>query len=261
MTIQKEEQRGTLVLQDGRTEVVGIQRSNDLHSLLSSELALLSTTETENLFYQKFAEKQLTSFQYQAEGYCTETHFYEERLLLPKESPKGPFILAVDTSGSMRGAPEEIAKLLAFAMSKIGLQDQRPVYLISFSVQIECLEISQFARDLPRLVSFLQKSFHGGTDVAPALKAAIKQLEKDNFQKADVLLISDGDFAGLNARDLAEVKAMQAQGTQFNSLIVTRGYHTHGSSYPQLDFCDHIWSCRNDLSEILPLLQENLGKK
>lgn len=263
VTIQKEEQRGTLVLQDGRTEVVGVQQSNELHSLLSSELALLSTAETENLFYQKFAEKQLTSFQYQAEDYCTETHFYEERLLLPKESPKGPFILAVDTSGSMQGTPEEIAKLLAFAMSKIGLQDQRPVYLISFSVQIECLEISQFTRDLPRLVSFLQKSFHGGTDVAPALKAAIKQLEKDNFQKADVLLISDGDFAGLNASDLAEIKAMQAQGTQFNSLIVKGGYsnYAHSYSYPQLDFCDHIWSCRNDLSEILPLLQENLGKK
>ena len=48
----------------GKSELIGITESDDLNNLLPTELALFSDIETESIFYKRFAEKKLQTFQY-----------------------------------------------------------------------------------------------------------------------------------------------------------------------------------------------------
>ena len=57
----------------------------------------------------------------------------QEEVSVEKKEPKGPIIVCVDTSGSMQGTPENIAKTVTFALSKIAIEEERKCYLISFS--------------------------------------------------------------------------------------------------------------------------------
>ena len=46
----------------------------------------------------------------------------QEEVMMEKKKPKGPIIICVDTSGSMHGTPENIAKTVAFALAKIAAE-------------------------------------------------------------------------------------------------------------------------------------------
>ncbi|MBR1614821.1 MAG: VWA domain-containing protein, partial [Treponema sp.] len=98
----------------------------------------------------------------------------------------------MDTSGSMHGTPENIAKTVTFALSKIAIEEERKCYLVSFSTEIETLDMSDFKSGdaLTRIVQFLHMSFNGGTDASPALRHAVQMLQKDGYKNADVLMIS-----------------------------------------------------------------------
>jgi uncharacterized protein with von Willebrand factor type A (vWA) domain len=203
-----------------KSEYVGIHESADLSSILPSELALLSDSATEMLFYKKMAEKKLMTWEYQTQFLSTKEIEQENTRQKAKERDKGPIIICVDTSGSMHGTPEYVAKVLCFTMVKIALNDNRKCYLISFSTKIETLELTDLGQSLDKLVAFLQMSFQGGTDATPALHQANQMLQTANYQKADVLMISD--FI-MNALALNVASAMQIQkenGTKFHSLSI-----------------------------------------
>lgn len=51
----------------------------------------------------------------------------------------GPIILCLDTSGSMRGAREVVAKALALECMRGAHRQQRPCYLYAFSGPGTCL--------------------------------------------------------------------------------------------------------------------------
>ncbi len=99
---------------DYKEEICGIHLSNDLENLIPQELALLDDPDLEVLFYLKFTEKRLFCFEKQ--GYIdhhlegVEEVEVEVEREQEKEGEKGPIIICVDTSGSMSGAPELIAK-------------------------------------------------------------------------------------------------------------------------------------------------------
>ena len=50
-----------------KSSLVGVRESDDISNIISSEAGLLSSRETETLFYLKFAEKKLLTYDYQAE--------------------------------------------------------------------------------------------------------------------------------------------------------------------------------------------------
>ncbi len=50
----------------------------------------------------------------------------------------GPIILCLDTSGSMRGARETVAKALALECLRGANRQRRPCYLYAFSGPSEC---------------------------------------------------------------------------------------------------------------------------
>ena len=204
-----------------RGEIDGLRYSNDISSVLPSELALLKNTAAKKLFQLKFAQKQLLSFKYQNDVLDSKEENIQEETSVEKQEPKGPIIICVDTSGSMHGTPENIAKTITFALSKIAIEEERKCYLISFSTSIETLDLTDFsANPIGKLVQFLRMSFYGGTDAGPALKHAVKMLSENEWKNADVLMISDFVMQTLDNDIKAQIESAQEDNTNFHSLVI-----------------------------------------
>lgn len=204
-----------------RGEIDGLRYSNDISSVLPSELALLKNPAAKKLFQLKFAQKQLLSFKYQNDMVDLKEETVQEERSVEKKEPKGPIIICVDTSGSMHGTPENIAKTITFALSKIAIEEERKCYLISFSTSIETLDLTDFsANPIGRLVQFLRMSFHGGTDATPALKHAVKMLSENEWKNADVLMISDFVMQTLDNDIKTQIESAQEDNTNFHSLVI-----------------------------------------
>ena len=204
-----------------RGNIVGFEYSNEISRVLPSEIGLHNDPDLENLFYLKFVEKQLLSYSYTQDVPVS----YSEKHSSEKDKTdnmSGPIIICVDTSGSMSGTPEQIAKAATLALSKIAIKEKRECFLISFSTSIETLDLSNFTNEngLDTLVDFLRKSFNDGTDPEPALNECLKQLDKEHYKNADVLMISDFDMNTLPNETVSKIKKEQNKGTLFYSLVV-----------------------------------------
>lgn len=217
-----------------RGEIQGLKYSNDIAASLPSEIALLKNANTKKLFQLKFAQKQLLSFDFQNEVPKTKQEIETEEVSIEKKEPKGPIIICVDTSGSMHGTPENIAKTVTFALAKIAINEERKCFVISFSTDIETLEVKPnedvemtSVKDenyIQKLVNFLAMSFNGGTDAEPALKKAIQMLkgegEETGYSNADVLMISDFVMTNLSDDLSLAIEAEKNKNTSFYSLVI-----------------------------------------
>ncbi|MEZ4824963.1 MAG: VWA domain-containing protein [Bacteroidia bacterium] len=234
-----------------KEELIGIRESNELHNMLPVEAAMLSHPATRSIFFKKYAERKLITFAYQNRQKDWRTEQEERTEQAPKATKRGPIIACVDTSGSMHGSPEQVAKVLVFALLKHALAQDRPCFLISFSTSIEVLELTGKESRLDTLVAFLAMSFHGGTDVTPALREALRKLETESYRKADVLLVSDFVMPA-PAADLQEaIRKQQEAGSRFFSLVIGQD-----ATPAQMDFFDGHWLYQPNQPESLrPLLQ------
>ncbi len=199
--------RQVVAEQDKRTrrtamETGGIVLSDDLSRLLPSELALLGHPKFKMLWYAKRAEKKLLT-------YCHCGLIPDPMLLeretdtdgLPQQQERsgrafGPIIICLDTSGSMEGIPENIAKALVLEGLRIAFNEQRPCFVYSFGGPEQVLEheLDLTRGGLTQLLKFLQQSFHGGTDVVRPLLLALEKQRAEVWRDADILLITDGRF-------------------------------------------------------------------
>jgi uncharacterized protein with von Willebrand factor type A (vWA) domain len=80
-------------------------------------------------------------------------------------------------------------------------------------------------------------SFYGGTDVSLALYETIRQLKGNDYEDADVLIISDFIMYKIDDDVLREVRYFQQnKGTQFHSLTLSK------EANPEvLEFFDTNW--------------------
>lgn len=236
-----------------KADLIGIRESDDLSSLLPTETALLSDETLQSVFVKKFAEKKLQTFEYQANVLSFKEEEFQDKRQKEKEEAKGPFIICVDTSGSMHGTPETVAKTLCFAILKIAIRENRKCFLISFSTGIETLNLTDLKNSLEKIIEFLSMSFHGGTDAAPAMREALRQLESNDYKKADVLMISDFVMSSFDKQTQAKIKSAKEKKTKFHSLVI-------GTSQNQnviADF-DNNWFYNPDRQESILTLVKNL---
>ncbi|MBD3353073.1 MAG: hypothetical protein GF364_16450, partial [Candidatus Lokiarchaeota archaeon] len=145
-----------------KSELIGIHESNDINNLLPIELTFLDNSVAENIFYKKFVDKKLLSYRFV--GYDSTDNQQKNRTDLVPRLNRGPILICVDTSGSMHGTPEHVAKVLCFAILRIALLEKRRCFLISFSTSIQTLELTNIREGFSDLIDFLICSFHGGTD-------------------------------------------------------------------------------------------------
>lgn len=241
--IEEEEFEKTIIRQEwvvdehSKAEIVGVHESDDLTNMISSEAGLLGDENTELLFLKKYADKNLMTFRYEDRRLVkSEDHFTEINQRV-RQKEKGPFIICVDTSESMYGRPEQIAKVLCMGILKMSMQEDRRAYLINFSRGIQTLDLYDIANSVDEIANFLRISFYGGTNASLALYEAIRQLQGHDYEDADVLMVSDFIMYRLEDDVLKQIRYFQQnKGTKFHSLTLS------DEANPEvLEFFDTNW--------------------
>jgi uncharacterized protein with von Willebrand factor type A (vWA) domain len=204
-----------------KAEITGVHESDDLNALLPAEAALLGDEHTETLFLKKYADKGLQTFRYQDKHLVVSEDEYTRVTQRVKQKEKGPFIVCVDTSDSMSGRAEHIAKVLCFAILRLAARENRRAYLINFSTGIQTIDLYDVGHSLDAIAAFLRMSFHGGTDISLALYEVLRQLQTESYRDADVLVVSDFIMYRIEDDVLQRIKFhQQNNGTHFHSLTL-----------------------------------------
>ena len=211
---------------DSKEEIVGVTLGKDLEHALPSELALMADSETSILFDLKYIESNLLCFDLEGTQLISNEYEVEVETTVVEDETKGPLIICVDTSGSMHGEPETIAKAVTLLMTTKAKQSNRACYLINFSTSISTLDLANDF-SMEKLISFLQMSFYGGTDVAPAIKHGLTLMESDSYKNADMLIISDFIMASLPKEVIENMEKLRGKGNKFNSLVVDNCFMEH----------------------------------
>lgn len=191
--------RETVVLPAAGVEIRGVERGGDLARMLPSEAAMLAHPTLARLFRARLVERALLA--YHATGALSERIRARQEIDdedVDREQPvaRGPIVIVLDTSGSMRGMPEELAKALVMQMLGVCFMEKRRCYAYSFSGPDQVIEheLSLEGEGLARLLDFLSYSFHGGTVPDAALQRAVRRLDQAEWHAADLVVASDGEF-------------------------------------------------------------------
>lgn len=181
-------------------QVKGIERSDSITRMLPSEAVLLRRPILKMLWHARRAERALMA--YRAEGTDFESvsvdHIVQVPVMRPKPLERGPLILCIDTSGSMAGIPETIAKAVVLEAMRTAHREKRKCLLHSFSGPGDWREheLTFDADGMKRMLKFLGYSFGGGTDLEHPLRRIGDRLLTDSaWKRADVLIVTDGGFA------------------------------------------------------------------
>ena len=237
----------TVRVPDMPGETRGIHRADRLARMLPAEAMLLGHPRLRLVWHARRAERTLLC--YEDDDRMTETRLHQARVLQPRPGlmparklELGPMLVCVDTSGSMQGGSEAVAKAVVLEAMRAAHAKGRACRVFAFGGPEEVI-----AMDLPvdragitRATQFLGQSFRGGTDICAPLEKVIAAVEQEGWHQADLLLATDGEFGAtpaLAAR-LAAVKrelGLRVQGV----LIADR------ETVGLLEIADHIFPVRD----------------
>jgi uncharacterized protein with von Willebrand factor type A (vWA) domain len=203
-------------LPDAPGEIRGVRPGRSIAQMLPSEAAQLRHPLLHKLWRARFAEARLMVWD-------EEAVLLEHRPggALPLKSARapdappaerGPMLLAIDTSGSMRGAPEPLAKAVAIEAARVAHRERRRCRLLAFGGADEVLEheLAFTPAGLDALLDFIGQAFDGGTDVAAPIARAVDAVNEAGWHEADLLIVSDGEF-GCTPATLAALDAARAR--------------------------------------------------
>ncbi|MFA6514530.1 MAG: hypothetical protein WCT50_04575 [Patescibacteria group bacterium] len=163
------------------TEVYDVVRGSDLDRVLPTEFDNLAHPLMKLDFYKRYVEGNLL--------------IYEKK---GKEKVgKGPIIVCCDNSGSMEGPKEFWSKAVALALLEIAKLQKRNFACIHFGAEktpTKCIEVPNGKVSFEKAVEigsyFLNDS---GTGFMRPLNEATSLIEKQEFKKADIVFITDGE--------------------------------------------------------------------
>ena len=171
---------------------------------------------------------------YRVEGTEVERHLVERQVQVEqrRQTPRpqrGPIVAVIDSSGSMQGTPELVAKALVLEAMRVAHREKRRCFLYGYSGpgQVVAQELDLTEGGIGRLLAFLGQAFGGGTDIG-AMHAVVQRLQEPDWRKADVLLATDGEWQA--SRDVvAACQRAREQGTRLHGVQIgnrgTTGLH------------------------------------
>lgn len=217
-------------------QVDGLQQSDDILRLLPPELATLGITELEFEFYRKLVEKQLLTYRLHGDAWrekITERPVTRQDV---DEQPRGPFIVCVDTSGSMGGFNEQCAKAFCLTLMRVALADNRRCFIMLFSSEVVHYELTG-PQGLEQAIRFLSQRFRGGTDLASCFRSIIERMQNPQWVDADAVVISDFIAQRLPDEVINKVGELQRKHHhRFHAVAMS----VHGKPGIMRIF-DHIW--------------------
>ena len=180
------------------TDIMGVTEGDNLNSLLPVEYCYMADGQLEFLFWERYTRKKLQVFDGESRQTTRvgATNTIGSDLSRPQLS--GPFVICVDTSGSMAGHAEMIEKAIVLAVAFLSEKMQRRCRVVLFSDQTDVIEIDNLYDGIPLLKDFFCTSFQGGTNVRAAIEETVKSLQKEEFALADLLLLSDFEMETLH---------------------------------------------------------------
>ena len=163
----------------GRGEKYALELGNDLSRALTSELAMLASPATMPLFLRKYQRKQIKQYQRRE----------------PIYKGMGDIICCLDESGSTEGDAAAWGKAIALTLLDIAAESSRSFALIHFSgpgsSKVDVFRPGQYSVD--DKMAAAECFLGGGTDFVTPLTEAIKLMENEGFENADIVFITDGD--------------------------------------------------------------------
>ena len=215
-----------------RIELHSITQGADLNHVLPQELLALRRPALKLDFYRRMMEKQLLQYDLNHQEYMGQ----------------GPIIVLIDTSSSMRGGREIWSKGIALGLAEIAEKERRSFsYVLFASSRAELItddfQIGQRSPD--KLIKLASEFIGGGTDFEQPLKWAIGKLQESKFNKADIVMITDGECAVGN-EFLKELQKVQ-QDKQFRIYSILIG----GNPRELKRWSDEVWNITDLLDETI----------
>ena len=208
----------------GRGEKYSITRGRDLKNLLSGELALLASPATTPLFLRKYNAKGLLQ--------------YAKRERIRKGH--GDIIVCLDESASTEGENAAWGKALALAVQDICAHEGRKFALIHFSgkdaLRTDRFLPGQYTAD--DLLSAAEHFFDGGTDFEPPIREALRLINEEAFENADILFITDGQCS--ISDELAEQLQAAIQDARCSVVGLLLDADSPGREFSLERFCEKI---------------------
>lgn len=213
-----------------RGEKYTVTRGRDMKNLLSGELALMTSPATTLLFLRKYHAKGLLQ--------------YAKRERIHKGH--GDVIVCLDESASTEGENAEWGKALALAVQDICAHEGRKFALIHFSGK------DQFRTDLflpgqytsEDLLSAAEHFFDGGTDFETPIREALRLINEDAFENADILFVTDGEAA--ISDELASDLQESIQSAQCSVVGLLLDADSPGMEFTLEQFCERIYRVRQN---------------
>ncbi|EKO3783784.1 VWA domain-containing protein [Vibrio harveyi] len=223
-------------------ETKGITRSDSISRMLPQEASLLTNPVLKKLWHAKRAEHALLSYSVEGTEVLETVEQLEQESVSEKQGNKsnknrGPMVICLDTSGSMRGLPENISKATVLECLKVAYKEKRRcyVYLFGSNREVSELNLTLDTSGFNELLNFLTMSFGGGTDAEGPLNKALEKCDSEEWYKADVLLVSDGEFPVSSGLSRKISNRREKQGLQVHGIQIGNSRYTSMSK-----ICDPI---------------------
>ncbi|WP_291010328.1 VWA domain-containing protein [Hydrogenophaga sp.] len=207
------------------TAVDGVRRSRNLARMTGGELQHLGHPVLRRLWRARFAEAQLFTYDDRARVPAARPTATAQRTpwrQRPTTLGRGPLMVCLDTSGSMQGAPEQVAKACVLQAVRSAHAGRRACRLMAFGGPDELLEqdLTLDATGLNALLDLMGQSFDGGTDVQTPMERAIATVQSQGWAEADLLIVSDGEFGVTHATLVALRDAKQRLGLRVHGVLI-----------------------------------------
>ena len=131
-------------------------------------------------------------------------------------------LLCVDTSGSMQGGAEAVAKAVVLETLRAAHAQKRACHVFAFGGPDEILdmELRLDGPGIEQLTDFIGQGFRGGTDICGPLERVMARLAEERWQSADLLIASDGEFGATPETAEAMARAKAELGLRVQGVLV-----------------------------------------
>ena len=208
----------------GRGEKYTLEYGNDLNRVLTSEFSMLAVPDTIPLFLRKHQNKKLLQ--------------YKRRE--PVYKGIGDIVMCLDESDSTRDdAPW--GKAVALALLDAAMAGGRKFALVHFSSRSKC-KTDLFlpgAYDTNAVFAAVETFLDGGTNFETPLKEALRLIENEGYENADIVFVTDGvcSLSDAFCDYIKQKKAMYG----FNITGVVMDVESPGMDFSLKPFCEDTY--------------------
>ncbi len=170
-------------LDRGVAEAYDVERGSELGRLIPAELIALHHPGLRADFMRRLLEAEVLQY----------------RLREDEQKGRGPMVVCIDVSSSMRGDKELWAKAVSLTLMDIARRQRRLFRAVLFSSgpeSLKVLDLNNKRRYQPELSKVLEMAEYfpgGGTDFQAPIDAAVSLLEDKKLKRGDVVIITDGE--------------------------------------------------------------------